>query len=358
MFDESLFDAIYAIATDRGTLTDLLAILADRYGCISAAFIYHDKFGRGIEIAIGYGVFDAEVQARYLARYAAIDPALAVTAALPLGAATATSRLFDHEESGYFRVLSEFYHPLGLCEALAAPIARKEERSGIVTLHRGRDRSSFTDEDVKEFGAIALHIARAMAQRKEMLDLTQAVERREGMLDSVKVGVLAVERNGRLVEANSAGRAILERRDGLLLSRSGKLRAGDKAADGLLHQAIATTFSKSQIVLVPRGFDVRPYALKVACDKQLSWAIVRVTEGNTPGDIEDILVQALRLSPSSAALIAALMRGDDVRIHAKHAGISENTVKFHLKSAFRATGTRRQIELIQLATATVRDLSD
>jgi DNA-binding CsgD family transcriptional regulator len=51
------------------------------------------------------------------------------------------------------------------------------------------------------------------------------------------------------------------------------------------------------------------------------------------------------------------MRGEDTRAYAKRAGISENTVKFHLKSAFRATGTRRQSELVQLATATLRDLS-
>lgn len=361
MLDENFLDTIYAIVADDEALRRLVERLANRYGCISAALVYGDRAKPAADIALGYGVFDAAAQARYLEGYASIDPAPAAFAALPLGVASATDRMFSLEHRMYSRFVVEFYHPLGLYEALAAPIARVNGRSGILAVHRGRNRPSFADEEIEEFGEIALHVARAMVMRTRFFDAQEAAERREAILDGMTAGVMAVERHGRLVEANAAARAILARSDGLALSRSGRLRAMDKNADTSLNLAITTASSDPRIVLIPRGDDDRPYALKVSASpgsSQSPWVIIRLADGSMPAvDVEGVLTSALGLSASSAALTAALMRGEDIRIYAKRAGISENTVKFHLKSAFRATGTRRQLELVQLATATLRDLS-
>lgn len=361
MLDENFLDAIYAIVANDEALAGLLARLASRFGCISSALFYGDRAKPAADIVLAHGVFDAKVQARYLEHYASIDPAPAAIAALPLGVAGATDRIFTSEEERSSRFLLEFYHPLGLYEALAAPIARVDGRSGILAVHRGNDRPSFTDEEIQDFGAIASHVARAVVLRSRFFATKLAAELRGIILDGLPAGVIAVERHGRLVEANAAARAILARGDGLALSRPGRIRAVDKNADGVLSAAIATASSVSQIVLVPRGDDHRPYALKISADpgiRSASWVIIRIAEGSTPPvDVESVLTRALGLSASSAAVTAALMRGEDTRAYAKRAGISENTVKFHLKSAFRATGTRRQSELVQLATATLRDLS-
>ena len=60
----------------------------------------------------------------------------------------------------------------------------------------------------------------------------------------------------------------------------------------------------------------------------------------------------------SATLLAALAAGEELNDYAERAGISMNTVRFHLKTAYARTGARRQSELVRLITAALRDLAD
>jgi DNA-binding CsgD family transcriptional regulator len=65
-----------------------------------------------------------------------------------------------------------------------------------------------------------------------------------------------------------------------------------------------------------------------------------------------------RLPLGSATMLAALAAGEDLKDYAERAGISMNTVRFHLKTAYARTGIRRQSELVRLVTAALRDLAD
>lgn len=66
------------------------------------------------------------------------------------------------------------------------------------------------------------------------------------------------------------------------------------------------------------------------------------------------LQQALALTPAEARLVAKMFQGGSLGIVAKELGISPNTAKTQLASVFIKTGTRRQRELIALASALVR----
>jgi DNA-binding CsgD family transcriptional regulator len=57
-------------------------------------------------------------------------------------------------------------------------------------------------------------------------------------------------------------------------------------------------------------------------------------------------------------LLAALADGEELSAYAERAGISMNTVRFHLKTAYARTGAKRQSELVRLVTAALRDLAD
>ena len=86
-------------------------------------------------------------------------------------------------------------------------------------------------------------------------------------------------------------------------------------------------------------------------------AIVLISDPERgPTDPTRLLMDIFGLTAPSAQLVVALLDGADLAAYAKQAGRSVNTAKFHLKAAFAATGTRRQIDLIRAVNAVVRDL--
>jgi len=363
MLEEVLLDAIYAIATDDGAVADLLSLLNDRFGCISAALVYGSSYRPTAQLVIGHGVMAGTAQARYIADYAQLDPAPAAFAALPLGTAAATDRLFSAQERAASRFLREFYHPLGLFEALGAPIANGEGQFGLLAVHRGSGWVPFTDHEIDRFGEIASHVARAVGLRGKFFAVFNTANTRSVMLDRVNVGIMTVDAAGQLAEANAAARSILARGDGLTLTRTGRIRAVDRKADATLRAAFTGVSNKPMICVAPRVGEGRPYALKVSRGEAgpgLSNGefLIQIADTQLPTtDIDRILVEGLGLSEQSARLTVALLHGETVRDFAVQAGIAESTAKFHLKAAFRATNTRRQAELVQLATTIVRDLS-
>jgi DNA-binding CsgD family transcriptional regulator len=71
-----------------------------------------------------------------------------------------------------------------------------------------------------------------------------------------------------------------------------------------------------------------------------------------------LVAEMFGLSLGSATLVAALAAGGDLKDYAERAGISMNTVRFHLKTAYARTGVHRQADLVRLVIAALRDLGD
>ena len=154
-----MLEAIYDIVGREEALCTLLAHLARRSDCPSAAIVYIDSVRPLAAIEVGHGLFTDVVRARYHAEFAAIDPAPAALARLKIGEAAATDRVFSPGERAESRFLKEFYHPLGLQEAMGAPIAAALGRFGIVAVHCGAARPPFGDAEIAEFAELATHIA-------------------------------------------------------------------------------------------------------------------------------------------------------------------------------------------------------
>ena len=58
-----------------------------------------------------------------------------------------------------------------------------------------------------------------------------------------------------------------------------------------------------------------------------------------------------------AGVVAALAGGDDLKSYAKKRGLSYNTVRYHLKTAFARTGVRTQSRLVQRVTRALTEFS-
>ena len=64
----------------------------------------------------------------------------------------------------------------------------------------------------------------------------------------------------------------------------------------------------------------------------------------------ETIVTVFGLPPATARLVSALAQGDDAVAYGKRHGLSYDTVRYHLKTAFARTGARSQARLLQLIT--------
>lgn len=363
MVSEPLLDSIYGIVTDDDALGIMLARLADHFRCISGAFVFLDPVRPGADVALGHGLFSDDVRARYHADFAFDDPAPAALAALQIGEAAATDRLFSPEQRASSRFLRDFYFPLGLREALGAPVARTDGRFGIVAVHRGPERPAFDTDEIAAFGELASHLTRAVAMRGKFFVVQRAAERLRDMIDGIAAGLMTFDPAGRLTDANACARSILARRDGLILTRSGRLGADDRRADARLRESFVADPGDEDptVVAVPNHHEARAsYAVRVSRLGTESAAafLVHVADPRQPSaDFHVVLARAMKLTVPSARVVASLLAGEDLRSHAAKVGISINTAKFHLNAAFRATGVQRQADLIRLAATVLHDLA-
>jgi DNA-binding CsgD family transcriptional regulator len=69
-----------------------------------------------------------------------------------------------------------------------------------------------------------------------------------------------------------------------------------------------------------------------------------------------VLRTVLGLTPREAELAVALCAGSEPSGFAAAAGVSTNTVRFHLKSIYAKTGARGQADLIRRISATLASL--
>ena len=230
----------------------------------------------------------------------------------------------------------------------------------MIAVHRGPGRPPFDEADCAVLKRLMPHVMRMLELRHAFFDMGSALDLAGRALDPIVQAVMTFGRDGRVVHANRSARLLLARGDGLGLDRSGRLVALDRAANALLAEAFNDGGpSTPRILRITRPGGAAPY-------------LVRMWHRDEPGETATVLYlsdparrdraspedlsQTLGLTASGAKLLAALMAGDSLNDYARGAGLSLNTVKFHLKMIFEATGTHRQADLLRLAAGVANDL--
>ncbi|MEM8589022.1 MAG: helix-turn-helix transcriptional regulator [Pseudomonadota bacterium] len=242
---------------------------------------------------------------------------------------------------------------------LLSPAGGDVGRLGFTYLRASGGRD-FSAEDVADIVGLSTHMKRAF----DLDDLLARHQARYAAIltsfDHLAFGVLIVDRQCRVVEANRYARDILDRGDEIGLSNN-RLSI-DQADCGLrLEMAVRQAVDHGpgeQIVgidtiLVPRNGDHQPYTLATLPLQNhgdlAGHAIVFVFDGH-PGERSLALgiTSTFSLSASEAQLAAALTAGRTLADHADETGTSINTVRWMLKQVFAKTQTNSQRDLVRL----------
>ena len=187
-----------------------------------------------------------------------------------------------------------------------------------------------------------------------------------GLLDNSRIGVLHLDRGGRVLAANAPALDILRRGEGLS-DREGTLHASVPADDGRLQRLLKRALPAS-VIEPPTGGSItiqRPLlrsrlelhvhpveAAQADFGGRRVAALVLVVDPASRPRIDPGRVSALLgLLPSEGRVAALLAEGRSVREIAATTGYKESYVRWLLKQVYKKQGLSGQIALVQRVLA-------
>jgi DNA-binding CsgD family transcriptional regulator/PAS domain-containing protein len=229
------------------------------------------------------------------------------------------------------------------------------------------DLDTMLDEGVasvvrRRADVLASHFRRARAIGK-MLDLHKVEAATfADTLDGFAAGMFLVDAEAYIVHANASGQAMLDG-GAVVRERSGRLIAADRKADHALREALtAAAAGRNENLVVslrPREGEcwnahVLPLASGLRRQTGASYAAVAAVfirkAALNPCPLEAI-ASLYGLTPAELRVLTAIVEIGGVPEVAPALGVSETTVKSHLKSLFEKTGTKRQADLVKLVAS-------
>jgi DNA-binding CsgD family transcriptional regulator len=254
------------------------------------------------------------------------------------------------------RIYNELLLPVDMPHFMPAWLHKSPQKAVALSLQGSLKRGPFESRDIERVRVVLPHLARAL----EIRDRLEAAEVRatnlSSVLDVTTFGVIVLDADQKIIEANAVASALMQKECGLNLGPDGVLETGrgeshhlaswllggaapNRIADTLLHipregklplSVLATPISKVRTAWIAG----EPAWLLLLFDPER-----RVTF-NT-----QILVKDLGLSRREAQVASLLAAGLNVAEISRRLHITVHTVRAQLKSAFQKTGCRSQTDL-------------
>lgn len=262
----------------------------------------------------------------------------------------------DWHENEYKVCLRNFaqYCTLGCLVCIEPPLL------SFFSCNRSKRKGPFSIADKKLVQLLLPHFRKA-------LQLTQKLEKLEGKAiasDSLSVGVITLNAEGALLSVNRSAQVILDQKDGLSITSGGLVAAFPAVQERLFqllsvatHSSLGKGFGLGDKLVVPRPSGRKPLMLQVCPCRahrsmnsvQAPTAILFVSDSEfIPHDRSAELSRLYALTPAECRISSLIAEGKDAKEIRTQLGITQATIKTHLKHIFLKVGVRRQSELVSV----------
>ncbi len=281
---------------------------------------------------------------------------------LPVGRARLSEAVISNEDLAKTEFYNDFIRARGLgCYAAGVIIERSRQRSIALSLADHKDDADRRQGQLRLLDLLTPHIARAFRLHGVLDRERQQSRAAVQVFETWAHAALLLSSDGRLLTMNRAAEQMVAARDGVTLSRDGRLRAVTETASAALERAIiASAVGGAQAgvggLALPRlngGFlnaMISPLPQGAEFDGVEGKVLVILVDGNV-GRRTPIHWIATRygLAPAEARLAGLLVDGDTLAEAADTLGIKLSTARTRLKAVQAKTGCHRQADLIRLA---------
>jgi hypothetical protein len=279
-----------------------------------------------------------------------------------------------HDELHETQIYREWMRPQGYVDFIGCHL-EKSEKAWIPTIVVRHERDGMVDDvAMSRMRLITPHIGRAALIGNVINLPTCEAEMFADTLDGLAAGMFLVDKAGRIMHANVSGQVMLD--EGIVLrSARGRLTATKVDADRLLKDIFAGCGDGDAAVgMKGVALQLEPeYGAQHVAHVLPLTAGTRRRAGSTYAAVAAVFVHKSEFEGPSAP--EALAKAYDLTamelgvlvgiVHigggpavAQMLGISETTVRTHLKHIFQKTKTNRQADLVKLVAAFESPLQD
>jgi DNA-binding CsgD family transcriptional regulator len=361
-----LIGDIYDAALDPALWRPALEKITRFVGGPASALVSHNTVSRTGRFYYSWGD-DPHYTKLYLEKYVRLNPAAPHLMLVGAGEVRSISDVVPFDEFRKSRLYLEWAKPQGYGDATTAVIEKSAMSvAHLTTVHFDRDGPA--DDGVRRrMQLIVPHVRRAVAIA-EIIDLHRVdADTLADAVDALAAGVFLVREDAQIARANASGRAMLATRD-ILREAENTLVAIEPHTRRALHDAIADALGGDvtlgsrgiAVPLVSRNDDryvahVLPLTAGARRQAGLSHAAVAAvfvhkSALDRPLPLATI-AEHFRLTPAEVRVLFAIVEVGGVPEAAPMLGISQATVKTHLKHLFQKTGARRQSDLVKLVAS-------
>ena len=324
---------------------------------------------RGLFVGIySRGQRREDLEREYLEHYFAIDEGVPRFRQLPDEGLAHARDLYTAEELKSSPAYNEAL-PRGACQdGLRVRLHGPDGSRFAWNLGDPVDSDGWGASRVAMVTGLAPHIRQFVCVRQALMRADARSATATDLLDNSRVGVLHLDRRGRILEVNDRARDILRNGDGLS-DREGTLRARAPAdqvrLERLLGDALpasnAPAFGGSMLlrrssVLPPFIVHVKPVAApQPDYGARCVAALILIAEPGRRHRIHpEVVAATLELTPGETQVAVWLAEGKSVREMARATGRTEGAVYRHLKQIYRKQSISRQADLVRLVLSLAR----
>ena len=308
------------------------------------------------------GLRRPDLEREYLEVYHPINEAVPRQLQLPEGLLVQIKDLFTSEEKKTSRAYNEGLHRVKYQNGLSALLDGPGGARMTWTLADPADADGWGASQITMVKGLMPHIRQFVRVRQALVRAQTRNTTLTALLDNSRIGVLHLDRRGRILAVNDRARSILQHGDGLSDS-DGVLRAItpednsrlDRLLDAALPTSGAVAVSGSMLlgrssVLPPLVVHVKPVGVtQHDYGARHVAALVLIVDPSSQHRIAPALVaKTLGLTPAESQVAVWLAEGKSVNEIAKTTGRSRDSIYWHLKQIYRKRHISRQADLVRL----------
>jgi DNA-binding CsgD family transcriptional regulator/PAS domain-containing protein len=357
---EALVGQVYEAALSPGLWPETVRRISDGFGA-KVGVLHLDRSARSVH-GWARGIDPDTWTGRPEDKDPKANPSLRIALAAPLCALIDRRAFIDDAGFDRYPMARNFFAPNRMFHLMVSTLQRDAGSASVLFVARERAQAAFEPGDRAQAAALANHLGRAMRTYRALqlaeartLAFAQALER-------LATGVVLTDASLRVLHANPAVERMFEAGDGVGL-RLGRLVLSDRRAQRRLELAAAQASEPARRLAevqfeawrrgrAPLRVTVLPAvgeAVAVAPPARLLILVGDPEAQDAPR--AEALAAAFDLSAAEARVATLAAAAVPTREIAARLGLSENTVKTHLKTVYLKTGARSRAGFVRLALA-------
>ena len=309
----------------------------------------------------------AALEREYFGVWHALDERLPRIRALPDSELAPVSSLFSEGEMKTSALFNELMLRTDARDSLSVRLDGPDGSRIVWTIADPDDGDGWSSERVGTIRRLLPHVRQFVRVRQALVGARALGASAVDLLDNVRVGVIRLDRRGRVTAANDRARALLRRGDGLS-DADGRLRASLPDENSALRKLLARALpfpggpgtGGSMLVSRPESpsrlvLHVNPMHDEGAEPRcgSVGALVLALDPADRAGIDPERVREALGLTRAESRMAVLLAQGKSIDEVAAETGRRRTTVKWHIRQIYSKHGLSRQMELARLVASLI-----